>query len=197
MHFKFASVYMSLWWGMLSDGLGCIGCFQDIALPYMLDKRHCQDTFFICAEADHRFYPDDCLTAAEWLEVSSGVHFGQKEWEEKQAEPSAGSSTEPSAGSSTEPSAGGNKGWTETQAEHSSGKARAFGAWTAGKKEALPREQISEQVSDELKGLVAIANQATRRGCGDLVWFSWNPDKRPGHKRQPGFGSQLVGVRSH
>ena len=32
----------------------------------MLDKRHAPDTFFIVAEADHRFYKEDCLPPEEW-----------------------------------------------------------------------------------------------------------------------------------
>ena len=82
----------------------------------------------------------------------------------------------------------------QTYAEPSAGQHRGYGPWTAGKKQNVSREAMAEQMTDELKGLVAMANMAARRGCGDFIWFSWNPSRTKGHKRQPGDGSQLIGV---
>ena len=43
-------------------------------------------------------------------------------------------------------------------------------------------------------GLVGMANMATRRMCGDFVWFSYDLSHRQGHKRQPKCASTLVGL---
>ena len=47
---------------------------------------------------------------------------------------------------------------------------------------------------EELTGLVAMANQASRNGIGQLIWFAYSCAKGQGGKRQPGIGSLLVGV---
>ena len=52
------------------------------------------------------------------------------------------------------------------------------------------KEAVAEQVTDELKGLVGMANMAARRGCGDFIWFSWNPICRKATSGSP------VSVRS-
>ena len=168
---------------------------EDIGLPYMTDGRHPPDTFFIVAEADHRFYASDCIQPREWLAFASRHHFGmpevQQEWQQSgkkrpNAEPSAGSSTDRPSGS--RPAA-----WTERAAEPSGGGKRAYGAWEAGQKPMSKAPVAEGMVTDELKGLVAMANQAARQGCGDFIWFSWNPTARKHEKLQPSMGANLLG----
>ena len=168
---------------------------EDIGLPYMMDGRHAPDTFFIVAEADHRFYEADCIPPREWLAFASREHFGtpevQKAWEQdighvENAEPSAGSSSD-------RPREHRHAAWTERAAEPSGGGKRAYGAWEANQKPMKKAAEAEKMVTDELRGLVAMANQAARAGVGDFIWFSWNPTSRKGEKLQPSMGTNLVG----
>ena len=119
-----------------------MGACQDIALPYMLDKRHAPDTFFFVAEADHRFYKADCISPEEWLAEAGKEHYGHdeataaaaQEKEERQAEPSAGSSSSYNSGTKRER--------RRTYAEPSAGQQRQYGAWTGGHKQSAPREKL-------------------------------------------------------
>ena len=45
----------------------------------MLDERHCEDTLFIVAEADHIFYEADCLSPTEWLSIASTERWSAPE----------------------------------------------------------------------------------------------------------------------
>ena len=45
---------------------------QDVAVPYMLDPRHPEDTVFLFFEADFRFYERDCVEPAQWLPLVVG-----------------------------------------------------------------------------------------------------------------------------
>ena len=79
--------------------------------------------------------------------------------------------------------------------QQSAGQKRAFGAWTAGAKPVSTKlSGKSVEFSSELTGLVAMANQASRLGCGSLIWYAYNLSHSKGRKRQPGIGSLLVGV---
>ena len=53
--------------------------------------------------------------------------------------------------------------------------------------------EAEELITSELKGLIAMANQAKRVGVGDFIWFSWSPTSRKGQTLQPSFGTNLVG----
>jgi len=171
---------------------------QDIGLPYILDDRHTADTFFIVAEADHRFYKRDCIDPNDWLRAAGEHHFGRAdvvmeygvELEAEAAQSSAAASSDQPA----EPSAGTPEKWDRHFAEPSAGRKRAYGAWTAGDRPRAPKAEVDMSVTPELQGLVAMGNQAARQCTGDLIWFSWNPSTRPGRRRQPGFGSQLLGI---
>ena len=169
-------------------------------MPYMTDARHAPDTFFIVAEADHRFYAADCIKPEEWLAHASEMHYGKDEAdkERKRSQPEGEEEYE------VEPCADGSKGkskpgrkkkaWERTLAESSAGNRRAYGAWTAGCRPLGGQGSTEPGITDELRGLVAMANQAARRGCGDIIWFSWNPTKTAGLKRQPSYGSNLIGI---
>ena len=171
-----------------------MGASQDIALPYMTDQRHAEDTFFIVAEADHRFYKADCIPPEEWLQVAGQEHYGHDESVAAAALAKEASEAEPSAGSSSSWKTDTKRKREQSHAEPSAGQQRKYGAWEAGHKHMLPRQAVDELVTDELRGLVAMANLAARQGCGDFIWYSWNPCKQEGRRRQPGFGAQLVGV---
>ena len=67
----------------------------------MADKRHAEDTYFIVAEADHRFYKADCIPPEEWLEVALGKHHGHEESVAAASEAKESSAGEPAAASSS------------------------------------------------------------------------------------------------
>ena len=157
-----------------------MGASQDIALPYMTDQRHAEDTFFIVAEADHRFYKADCIPPEEWLQVAGKEHYGHDESVAAAALAEEASKAEPSAGSSSRWNTNTKRKREQSHAEPSAGQQRKYGAWEAGHKHMLPRQAVDELVTDELRGLVAMANLAARRGCGDFIWYSWNPSSQKG-----------------
>ena len=45
---------------------------EEVAVPYMLDPRHPEDTVFLFSEADFRFYKRDCVQPEEWLPLVMG-----------------------------------------------------------------------------------------------------------------------------
>ena len=179
--------------------------FQEIGLPYMLDSRHAPDTFFFVFEADFRFYLEDCLDPEEWLTVASlenhdaSAFFEEKEeksLEKPEAEPCAGpkgkqKGQSPKKTEDQKPQ----KSWNvQNAAEQSAGHKRALGAWTAGAKPLESESVAAKRISPELEALTAMANQAKRKGNGDIIWFGWNPHQVKGFKMQPSYGSQLIGM---
>ena len=167
-------------------------------MPYILDDRHAEDTLFIVAEADHRFYKRDCIDPNEWLRIAGTEHFGRadvvEEYGVKLEEEADQAPGATASNLAAEHAAGASSTWDRHLAEPSAGRKRAYGAWTAGDRPRQQKQEVDMSVTPELKGLVAMANQAAREGCGDLIWYSWNPSTQAGRKRQPGFGSQLLGV---
>ena len=81
------------------------------------------------------------------------------------------------------------------EGEQSAGQRRAYGAWSASSKPAgRDIDDRFKTFPEELAGLIAMANQACRKGVGDLLWFAYRCAKQKGRKKQPGIGSLLVGV---
>ena len=146
-----------------------MGACQDIALPYMLDKRHAPDTFFFVAEADHRFYKADCISPEEWLAEAGKEHHGHDEATAAAAQEKEERQAEPSAGSSSSWKTNTKRKREQSHAEPSAGQQRKYGAWAAGHKHMLPRQAVDELVTDELRGLVAMsANRKRLQMLGTL-----------------------------
>jgi len=153
---------------------------QDVGLPYMQDLRFPHDQLFIFAESDFRFYEHDCVAGGDWHLLSQlPAHEGDA-WSTSSAA-SSRSEDRRSEGAPRRPDRGG-----ASRPPADSGAFSSIGPWTAGRR---PAER-GLTASEELNGLVRMANEATRHGRGNVIWASWNSkNTRP---LAPSYGTQLL-----
>ena len=148
----------------------------------MLDVRHPEDTLFIVAEQDYRFYPEDCV--ADWYGVVAdvsrpGLDHNRKVIMEDRPEPPSPSP----AGDPPSPSP------DEDVTTKPRDKKRKYIEWFAAQH---PTETNQEDISKELRELVQLCNRASMINRGHVVWMGWCP---AGKRRSvPSFASHLVCV---
>lgn len=162
----------------------------------MSDDRHADDTVFLVAESDFRFYENDCV--ADWLDVASNVHApllfqdGSLSGVDPSGDPSGGKGEQlalpapPSDDPFDQPEPSASSSWVRPD---SSPGHPVFCGWQRGQK---PKE-VDAPTSPELRQLVQIMNQAQRIGRGNFVWLCWQPNSSK-QKQQPSWGTSLVGI---
>ena len=155
---------------------------QDAGLPLMCSRRFPEDTLFLVFEEDWRLRPEPPARV------------------QQPGAASAAASSSGAASSSAAPYSG--HGDCSGSPQHEQGE-QAVSKRPRGKKLELPHRAGFQQWQDvgggDLNGLVSIANEAHRAGCGDLVWFTWQPhgagDSKNCHRRQsPRSGAMLIGL---
>ena len=181
----------------------------------MMDTTHPDDTLFLVAEADFRFYKADCEGEQANLDLEAAAErVGRYEAQERalHAPPETdvvGSSSAAGSASRTADAAQVAKDELEWQ-DYVKGEedVRSTFEATAGTLPLFePRLRHSHKLgrqrppcTPELEDIVCLCNAAAQLGRGDLVWLGWNasPDRRwkAKHRERIANGSQLVAVTS-
>ena len=172
---------------------------QDVALPYLNDPRHADDTLFFILEEDWRLTRHDGFSRAELLQQQR--ERGEKIVSLSPDCPPPGAATDQSSGEALYHRAALKDDWWRiTREMHPAplpGKAQG-----KGKKEAKTRQvqawplrttkpsrEEFENTSSFLKQLVRLVTAARRSHRGDLVWMCWNgtatKTKTPCHSTPP------------
>ena len=148
----------------------------------MMGPRHPEDALFIVAEADYRFYPEDCV--GDWYAIVADPRRPALDENLKEIPPS-GATPSPSPGDITDqpsPSP------AAPIAEVATSKERKFMDWQQAQKS----QDKSAEFSEEIRELVQCCNVAAKIGHGNLVWFGWCPSGKA--KSLPSHGSHLMAV---
>ena len=160
---------------------------QEVAVPYMLDPRHPEDTVFLFFEADFRFYARGCVQPETWLPLVMGDEHLR-----------LGGAARPSSGSAVLEIQ--NESREDLNAARSIQGHREKRRYRHTEDHQALREEdrVEERVSQELIDMVLTMNEAHRHDAGQLVWFSWNAGP-PGSKKKkrsthPDHGSFAIWV---
>lgn len=137
----------------------------------MLDPRFPEDTLFLVAEQDFRFFEDDCVFQEDWLRLIAEAQAVDEE--ESRARRRLFELWE--------------------LEEEGKGKAhgKAYGGW-------MPKAPKGKDVGTHLEfpellgDLVDIVTQAKRIGLGGITWFAWCGSGKK--KAQVSHGSHLLGI---
>ena len=192
---------------------------QYVALPYMMDPVHPDDTLFIVAEGDFRFYRADCEGEQANMDLEAAVERARRTEIQERAlqvppqtdvQPLPGSTDAAGSASRQEDAAQAAQDAAEWQdhVELEEGVQSEFETREGcGLPLFEPRLKPSHKLgrerpepTPELEDIVCLCNAAARLGRGNLVWLGWNatPDKRwkVKHPERIANGSQLLGITS-
>lgn len=145
----------------------------------MCSEKHHRDTWFIVAEEDFRLYEDHDVDFTSVSIRSPGATLNIGSLNRAARLEGLGAVTE-----SLSPLAASQRSTSMLGC-----------SWAPADIEFLLRTTKTltrrAEPSEDVKDLIRLANEAHRRGRGDLLWYSWEPGKR---KQHPGHGSTLVGL---